>query len=133
MINGTAVSAVLLDLPFTGQVYSIDLVPPDTSITAQPPALTNSASARFTFTGTDTGVGVAGFQCQLDGAGYTNCTSPVNFNGLPDGSHTFTLQATDNAGNVWVAYQGISTVSEISGSATPVATPLSAMKPGVET
>lgn len=40
--------------------------------------------------------------------------------------------AVDNAGNVWVANQGNSTVTEIIGSANPVATPLSAMKPGVE-
>jgi len=74
MANGTGVSAVIVNLPFTGQVYTIDLVPPDTSITAQPPSLTNSASASFSFTGTDTGVGVASFQCRLDGAGNTDAS-----------------------------------------------------------
>ena len=100
MVNGTGVSAVIVNLPFTGQVYAIDLVPPDTSITTQPPSITNSAPASFSFTGSDTGAGVAGFQCRLDGAAYTNCTSPVNFTGLPDGPHAFNVRAVDGAGNV---------------------------------
>ena len=99
MANGTGVSAAIVNLPFTGQVYTVDLVPPGTSITAQPPPITNSASARFSFNGSDTGVGVAGFQCRLDGAAFTNCTSPVIFSGLPDASHTFDVRATDAAGN----------------------------------
>ena len=98
MINGTGVASIV-NLPFTGQVYTIDLVPPDTSITAQPPAITNSASASFSFTGSDVGVGVARLQCQLDGAAYTNCTSPVVFSGLSDASHTFNVRAIDGAGN----------------------------------
>ena len=99
MVNGSGVSAVIVNLPFTGQAYTIDLIPPDTSITAQPPALTNSASARFSFTGSDTGVGVAGFQCRLDGGTFTNCISPVSFSGLSDASHTFDVRAIDAAGN----------------------------------
>jgi len=100
MVNGTGVNAVIVNLPFTGQVYTIDLVPPDTSITAQPPGITNSTAASFSFTGSDLGVGVAGFQCRLDGGGYTNCTSPVSFTGLADGSHTFNVRAVDGVGNL---------------------------------
>jgi predicted outer membrane repeat protein len=99
MVNGTGVSAQIVNLPFTGQVYTIDLVPPDTSISAQPPAITNGTSASFSFAGTDTGVGVAGFQCRLDGGTFTNCSSPVNFSGLSDASHTFDVRAIDGAGN----------------------------------
>jgi len=99
MANGTAVSASIVNLPFTGQVYTLDLVAPDTTITAQPPNLTNSAAASFSFTGSDTGVGVASFQYQLDGAVYTTGTSPVNFTGLSSASHTFNVRAIDGAGN----------------------------------
>ena len=99
MVNSSGVSAAIGGLPFTGQVYTIDLVAPDTSITAQPLSPTNSTSASFSFTGSDTGVGVASFQCQLDGAAYTNCTSPVNFTGLSSASHTFNVRAIDGVGN----------------------------------
>ena len=99
MANGTGVSASIVNLPFTGQVYTIDLVAPDTSITAQPPALTNSAAASFSFTGSDTGVGVASFQYQLDGAAYATAASPVNLSGLSSASHTFNVRAIDGAGN----------------------------------
>ena len=100
LANGTAVSATLVNVPFAGQVYTIDLAAPNTTITAQPPVLTNSASASFSFAGSDTGVGVTGFQCQLDGAAYTNCTSPVSYTGLSSASHTFNVRAVDGAGNI---------------------------------
>ena len=99
MANGTGVSASIVNLPFTGQVYTIDLVAPDTSITAQPASLTNTASASFSFTGSDTGVGVASFQYQLDGGAYTTATSPVNLSGLSSAAHTFNVRAIDGAGN----------------------------------
>ena len=99
MANGTGVSASIVNLPFTGQIYTLDLVAPDTTITAHPANLTNTASASFSFTGSDSGVGVAGFQCQLDGAPYTNCNSPVSFTGLSSASHTFNVRAVDGAGN----------------------------------
>ena len=98
MVNATGV-ATILNLPFAGQAYTIDLVAPDTSITAQPPSLTNVASASFSFTGSDTGVGIASFQYQLDGGGYVPGTSPVNFTGLASASHTFNVRAIDGAGN----------------------------------
>jgi hypothetical protein len=100
MVNGTSVNAVIVNLPFTGQVYTLDLVAPDTTITAHPASLTNVASASFSFTGSDTGIGVASFQYQLDGAAYVTGTSPVNFTSLSDGSHTFNVRAIDGVGNV---------------------------------
>ena len=49
-----------------------------------------SASASFTFSGTDTGgSGVASFQCRLDStqaADWGSCTSPRNLSALADGS-----------------------------------------------
>jgi hypothetical protein len=56
---------------------------------------TNQTSAAFTFTATET----ATFECQMDGGGYTACSSPKNY-ALTAGSHTFMVRATDLAGNV---------------------------------
>ena len=40
------------------------------------------------------------FGCSLDGAQPTDCSSPKHYSGLSSGSHTFTVAATDPAGNV---------------------------------
>jgi hypothetical protein len=39
------------------------------------------------------------FACSLDGSPPAACTSPFTSSGLPDGKHTFTAQAIDEAGN----------------------------------
>ncbi len=75
--------------------WIIDTTPPDTTITAHPDALTNSATAAFSFTG----VGAASFECKLDSGGFVACTSPISYTGLYNGSHTFHVRATDAAGN----------------------------------
>jgi hypothetical protein len=81
--------------------WVVDATPPDTTITSSPPAATNSGNASFAFTGNDgTGVGVASFQCSLDGDSFSTCTSPANFSGLDDGPHTFAVRAIDVRGNV---------------------------------
>jgi large repetitive protein len=78
--------------------WTIDVTPPAApSITANPPGLSNSASASFSFTGE----GSATFECELDGIGFSTslCTSPKAYSGLSDGSHTFGVRQTDSAGN----------------------------------
>jgi hypothetical protein len=76
--------------------WTVDAVAPNTTITSNPPALTTSTSAAFTFTSTDAG---SSFECQLDGSGFSACTSPQSYTSLADGSHTFSVRATDPAGN----------------------------------
>lgn len=80
--------------------WVIDTVPPDTTITAHPPDPDNDPDPSFSFIGTDSLSGVAGFECQLDGGGFAACTSPHSYTGLTDGTHTFEVQAIDGAGNV---------------------------------
>jgi hypothetical protein len=79
-----------------------DTVAPDTTITAQPDALSTSSSASFSFTGADdrTAVGGLRFECSLDGAAWTACTSPAGYDGLALLDHTFAVRAVDAAGNV---------------------------------
>src|SRR5207245_11793589 len=49
----------------------------------------------FTFHASKT----ATFQCSVDGATATTCTSPVSVGPLAAGAHTFKVTATDAAGN----------------------------------
>ncbi len=69
---------------------------PDTTITSAPPASSGSNDATFEFTATEG----AFFECQLDGGGFQFCSSPHTYPGLPDGTHTFEVRATNFAGNV---------------------------------
>ena len=81
--------------------WTVDTTPPDTAINAHPSNPSSSAPASFGFTGSDAGgTGVASVQCQLDGGGYSACSSPKSYSGLGDGSHTFQVRAIDAAGNV---------------------------------
>jgi CSLREA domain-containing protein len=75
-------------------------VPPETAIDSSPPALTNVAAASFEFSAVDNGPASAlVFACSLDGAEYTTCASPAEYDALGDGLHTFSVRATDAAGN----------------------------------
>ncbi len=76
--------------------WTIDTVAPDTSITDAPADPSGSTSASFSFTSTEVG---STFACQLDGGGFSACTSPKAYSGLADGPHTFEVRATDIAGN----------------------------------
>ena len=76
-----------------------DTTPPDTSITSQPTDPTTSASASFSFTGTDD-VGVTGYDCRLDGGSWNSCSSPASYSALSVAPHTFAVRAKDAAGNV---------------------------------
>jgi hypothetical protein len=77
--------------------WTIDTVPPDTTITTGPQGTATSDSATFTFTSAET---PSTFECSLDGAPFAACTSPTSYSGLANGSHTFSVRATDAAGNL---------------------------------
>ncbi len=73
-----------------------DNTPPNTTITAHPPDPSKSTDASFSFVSTSPG---STFECQLDGGGFSTCTSPKVYTGLDEGDHTFEVRAMDGAGN----------------------------------
>ena len=84
-------------IPPISYAWTVDLTSPTTVITGQPPALTNSQTAVFTFTSPDLS---ATFQCSLNGSAAAPCTSPVVYSGLADATRSLLIQAVDPAGNV---------------------------------
>jgi hypothetical protein len=76
--------------------WTVDTTMPDTSITSYPAALSNSDTATFAFTCTEL---PCTYQCSMDFASWSACTSPVSYSGLAQGTHNFQVMATDAAGN----------------------------------
>ncbi len=72
---------------------------PDTTITSKPTNPTNSTTASFSFTSTETG---STFECSKDNQTWATCTSPYNYSttALQNGSYNFYVRAKDAAGNV---------------------------------
>lgn len=64
---------------------------PTTVITSRPPAATTQTSGTFVFS--SPGNPTATFECSLDGAPFTACTSPLTTGALANGSHTFRVRA----------------------------------------
>jgi hypothetical protein len=80
----------------------VDTIAPDTTIGSGPADSTATTTASFAFTGSDdtTAVGSLTFECALDGAVFSSCTSPRSYTSLAVGDHTFSVRAKDAAGNV---------------------------------
>jgi Ca2+-binding RTX toxin-like protein len=76
--------------PAAERTWTIETVEPETTITTGPPSLTNSATATFAFTSNDP---AATFECNLDGAGWVACISPLDQPGLADGPHELQVRA----------------------------------------
>lgn len=78
-----------------------DTTAPDTLITDAPANSSASSAASFSFSGNDnrtTDTALA-FECALDSAAWSACTSPMMYADLTDGSYTFSVRAVDEAGN----------------------------------
>lgn len=82
-------------------VADADTTPPDTTIDpgSVPPANSDSSSESFEFSSSATDL--ARFECKLENElSFTSCSSPKNYTGLSEGSHTFQARARDIAGNI---------------------------------
>ena len=78
------------------QTWTVDFTPPDTTLTNAPPPLTSSPNATFEFTSNEPG---STFECSLNGAPFSVCSSPISYMGLSDGTRSFEVRARDQATN----------------------------------
>ena len=84
----------------------VDTTPPATTITGGPTEgmALGVSTVTFTFTGTDNVSAAANlkYQYKVDGGSYSapSALTTATLTGLPDGQHTFTVAAIDEAGNV---------------------------------
>jgi hypothetical protein len=69
--------------------------PPDTTISGGPSGVV-VPNLSFSFTASPSGG--ASFECSLDGASYSSCTSPKSYQDMAEGSHTFRVRAGNGAG-----------------------------------
>jgi hypothetical protein len=76
--------------------WTIDTVPPVTTITSGPAGQANTSSATFAFTSNEA---PPTFACSLDGSPFASCASPKSYTGLAVGAHVFQVRAADAAGN----------------------------------
>jgi hypothetical protein len=76
--------------------WDVDLTAPEVTIDSAPEDPTNDTTPEFEFSSTDL---TATFECELDGGGFSPCTSPRSYGPLGEGPHTFTVKPSDPAGN----------------------------------
>src|SRR6267142_366816 len=99
--------------------WTIDATAPVATVTASPPNPTNQTTASFSFTSNQAG---STFRCTLDAGAAAACTSPQSYSGLAIASHTFSVTATDQAGNVSAAASFTWTIT--SGGGLVISSPL---------
>src|SRR3954447_4262450 len=75
--------------------WFVDNRPPQTEFTEGPAGYSQDV-ARFEFISTERH---SSFECKLDDAKFSACTSPKTYRRLADGSHRFRVRALDRAGN----------------------------------
>jgi hypothetical protein len=88
--------------------WTVDTSGPQTTLTSKPDALVSSTSASFAFT-SEPG---SRFECKLDNGSFTGCSSPQSYTDLSEGSHTFEVRATDEAGNTGSPADYVWTIEE---------------------
>jgi hypothetical protein len=76
--------------------FSVDTIPPDTTILSGPSGPTSDATPTFTYGSTEV---PATFKCRLDGGVFVACSSGFPFDTLSDGPHTLEVKALDSALN----------------------------------
>lgn len=76
--------------------FAVDATGPDTAITSGPSGVTGPDAQVVAFAADEPST----YECALDDGPWSTCASPVTIPaGLPDGSHTFAIRATDHLGN----------------------------------
>ena len=83
---------------------------------------TNLTGATFSFTSSKL---PSTFECQLDGGGFSGCTSPKSYGPLLAGAHSFQARATDALGHT-----GPATTYSWTIDLTPPPTPVDQLRSG---
>jgi hypothetical protein len=71
-------------------------MPPETTIDSGPSGTVKQNNATFYFFSSEAG---STFGCSPDSVTFSACSSPKKYTGLANGSHTFSVRATDATGN----------------------------------
>ena len=89
-----AVAGNLIDPTPAAAAWAVTAVAPapETTITHQPPASTEATSATFSFSSDQAGTS---FECALDSAALSACSSPQSYSELPVDHHTFHVRAVN--------------------------------------
>jgi hypothetical protein len=124
ILGNTTTAAAQTSLTFTIDTAA----PPAPAISGQPANPTTADSAIFTFTDSEPGVS---FQCKLDGGSYASCSSARTYAGLALGSHTFSVQGKDAAGNLSAATSVTWTIK--AGAPFTIKGSVTGLVPGVTT
>jgi hypothetical protein len=74
--------------------FTVDTTPPETTIVSGGPVAGSPGKAEFVAETTE-----GTLECKLDAGAWTACTSPVVYEGLESGAHTFRVRGIDAAGN----------------------------------
>ncbi len=88
---------VFLEDPPKTFTWTIDTLPPDTSITDNPPGRSTSPTAAFVFASSESPVT---YECKIDDGDWSACTAAFTTEPLPNGTHTLSVRSRDAAGNV---------------------------------
>jgi hypothetical protein len=73
-----------------------DITAPEATLDSGPSGTLSSGSASFAFSFSEAN---SAFECSLDGGAFVLCSSPKSYVNPSDGSHTFSVRATDAVGN----------------------------------
>jgi len=77
--------------------WTVDTTPPVVKIDSAPSGYVKNTDASIDFSSPEGGVT---FQCKMDGGAWGACTSPADYPGLSEGSHTFSLRGIDAHSNI---------------------------------
>ncbi len=86
----------VFDLTAATRAWTVDTLPPQTTITAQPANPSNVTAPTISFSSSEGG---GFFNCRIDLGVFSRCASPLSLAPLSDGQHTFQVISVDAAGN----------------------------------
>ena len=96
LVSVTATNSVGSASATSAETSVIAAVPPSVVITSAPPSSTTGANATLAWTTSGT---VTSTECQLDEGVWSPCMSPVSYDSLTVGAHSFAVQVANDAGS----------------------------------